>query len=205
MMNLRRMIFVILILAVACAVTFWLVASHNENEMPQETGLLPKPSDLGGPFSLIDQSGKHVTEKDYAGKYLLIYFGYTYCPDACPTELLVMGQALDQMPQAQSDKIQPIFITIDPARDTIDKLSEYVPSFYPRLVGLTGSDAEIAEVAKEFKVYYAKSTAPNNASDYVMDHSSYVYLMNPEGKMIGIFSSDTSAEDMAKSLTAAVK
>jgi protein SCO1/2 len=202
----RHWIFVILALAVAGSAAVWYVESRAPVEAPAQTGLLATPSTtIGGPFHLTDQTGKAVTEKTYAGKYLLIYFGYTFCPDACPTELLIIGQALDQMDKVKSDKIQPIFITIDPARDTQQKMAEYVPSFYPRLVGLTGSDADIAEVAKEYKVYYAKSEASQNATDYVMDHSSYVYLVNPQGQTIGIFSSDTSADDLAKALGTAVK
>ncbi len=202
----KQWIFIILALALAGTASVWFVMNRPPAEVPQQTGLLASPStSIGGDFHLTDQTGKQVSQKDYAGQYLLIYFGYTFCPDACPTELLVVGQALDQMDKAQADKVQPIFITIDPARDTAQKLADYVPSFHPRLVGLTGSDADIAEVAKEYKVYYAKSEASQNATDYVMDHSSYVYLVNPDGKTIGIFSSDISADDLAKAMTTAVK
>jgi protein SCO1/2 len=201
----RQWIFVILALAIAGATTVWFIESRDQAQAPQQTGLLSTPSPLGGPFSLTDQAGKRVTEKSWPGKYLLIYFGYTYCPDACPTELLVMGQALDQLDHDKVAKVQPLFITIDPARDTAEKLAEYVPSFYPTLEGLTGSDADIAAAARAYKVYYAKSDAAPNSSDYVMDHSSYVYLVNPEGQTIGIFSADTSAEDMAKALDQGVK
>jgi protein SCO1/2 len=201
----RQWIFVILALAIAGATTVWFIESRTQGEPPPETGLLATPSPLGGPFNLIDQTGKPVTEKSWPGKYLLIYFGYTYCPDACPTELLVMGQALDQLGDAKSAKIQPIFISIDPSRDTAAKLAEYVPSFYPTLAGLTGSEAEVAAAAKAYKVYYAKSEASQTSSDYVIDHSSYVYLVNPQGQTIGIFSADTTAEDMAKALDQGVK
>ena len=201
----RQWIFVILALAIAGATTVWFIESHEQAQAPQQTGLLATPSPLGGSFSLTDQNGKAVTEKSWPGKYLLIYFGYTYCPDACPTELLVMGQALDQLKEDQSAKIQPLFITVDPARDTPAKLAEYVPAFYPTLAGLTGSEAEIATAAKAYKVYYAKSDAAQSSNDYVMDHSSYVYLVNPQGQTIGIFSADTSAEDMAKALEQGVK
>ena len=201
----KQWIIVIFALALTGAGALWLMASHNHSQMPEQTGLLATPSDkFGGPFSLTDQNDKHVTDKTWPGKYLLIYFGYTFCPDACPTELLTIGQAMDQLDAGKAGKIQPIFITIDPARDTPAKLADYVPSFHPRLEGLTGSDADIAQVAKEYKVYYQKSDATAQSTDYVMDHSSYVYLVAPDGKTIGIFSSDTTADDMAKSLDTAV-
>ena len=202
----KQWIIVILALAIAGAAALWLLEARNDSHLPMQTGLLPTPSSaIGGPFGLVDQNDKHVTEKSWPGEYLLIYFGYTFCPDACPTELLTIGQALDQLGEAKAAKVQPIFITIDPARDTAAKLADYVPSFYPRLEGLTGSDADIAQVAKEYKVYYQKSDASAQSTDYVMDHSSYVYLVGPDGKTIGIFSSDTTADDMAKSLETAIQ
>jgi protein SCO1/2 len=202
----RQWIILILALAIAGAAALWLVEGRDPGQVPQQTGLLARPSDtVGGPFSLIDQSGRRVTEKSWPGKYLLIYFGYTFCPDACPTELLTIGQALDALPEDKADKIQPIFITIDPARDTAAKLGDYVSSFHPNLIGLTGSDAEIAAVAREYQVYYQKTSSAGNTSDYVMDHSSYVYLVDPAGKTIGIFSSDAQADDLAKSLERAVQ
>ena len=152
---------------------------------------------IGGPFTLTDQTGAPVTDKSYDGSYRLIYFGYTFCPDACPTELQVMAQALDAMGPTAA-KVQPIFITIDPARDTAKQLAGYVPLFDKRLVGLTGTPEQIAVVAKAYKVYYAKADQPGvDAKAYGMNHSSFVYLMDPKGKFLTVFSSDTDSDKMA--------
>jgi cytochrome oxidase Cu insertion factor (SCO1/SenC/PrrC family) len=152
---------------------------------------------IGGPFTLTDQTGATVTEKTYDGSYRLIYFGYTFCPDACPTELAVMAQALDAMGPAGA-KVQPIFITIDPDRDTVPQLKNYVPLFDKRLVGLTGTQQQIAAIAKEYKVYYSKADQPGiDANSYGMNHSSFVYLMDPDGRFLTVFSSDTDADKMA--------
>ena len=152
---------------------------------------------IGGPFTLTDQTGATVTDKTYDGDYKLIYFGYTFCPDACPTELAVMAQALDQMGPA-GQKVQPIFITIDPDRDTVQQLKTYVPLFDKRLVGLTGTPQQIAAVAKAYKVYYSKADQPGvDTKSYGMNHSSFVYLMDPNGKFLTVFSSDTDSDKMA--------
>jgi len=152
---------------------------------------------IGGPFTLTDQTGTTVTDKTYDGSYRLIYFGYTFCPDACPTELGVMAQAIEEMGPA-GQKVQPIFITIDPDRDTVQQLKTYVPLFDKRLVGLTGTPQQVAAVAKEYKVYYSKADQPGvDAKSYGMNHSSFVYLMDPDGKFLTVFSSDTGSDKMA--------
>jgi protein SCO1/2 len=152
---------------------------------------------IGGAFTLTDQSGLTVTDKSYDGEYRLIYFGYTFCPDACPTELGIMAQAIEEMGPT-GRKVQPIFITIDPDRDTVQQLKGYVPLFDKRLVGLTGTPQQIAAVAKEYKVYYAKADQPGvDTKSYGMNHSSFVYLMDPNGKFLTVFSSDTDSDKMA--------
>jgi protein SCO1/2 len=154
---------------------------------------------IGGPFSLVDQTGAQVTDRTYAGRYRLIYFGYTFCPDACPTELQVMAQAMDDL-GADAAKVQPIFVTIDPARDTPGQLAAYVPQFDKRLVGLTGSAEQIAAIAREYKVYYAKAETGGALDAYAMNHSSFVYLMDPNGKFLTVFSSDDAADKIAASI-----
>jgi protein SCO1/2 len=152
---------------------------------------------IGGPFTLTDQNGATVTDKTYDGSYRLIYFGYTFCPDACPTELGVMAQAIEEMGPA-GQKVQPIFVTIDPDRDTVQQLKTYVPLFDKRLVGLTGTPQQIAAVAKEYKVYYSKADQPGvDTKSYGMNHSSFVYLMDPKGRFLTVFSSDTDSDKMA--------
>lgn len=154
---------------------------------------------VGGPFTLTDQNGKRVSDQDFRGKYMLMFFGYTYCPDICPGELQVMSAALDEL-GPKGEKIQPIFITIDPARDTPETLKTYVANFHPRMVGLTGSDADIAAVAKAYRVYYAKAKEAENKQDYLMDHSTILYLMGPDGKFVKHFTYNTDVKALAEGL-----
>jgi protein SCO1/2 len=148
---------------------------------------------IGGPFLLVDQTGTPRTDKDFRGKLLLIYFGYSYCPDVCPTDLQQIGLAVDQL-GAAGGAVQPLFITLDPERDTATHLAEYVPLFHPRLIGLTGSAEQIRHVALAYKVYYAKY--PPDSPDYVIDHSSFVYLVDEAGRYIGFFPPGTTADRM---------
>lgn len=155
---------------------------------------------IGGPFTLTDQSGKVVTDADYRGKYMLIYFGYTYCPDVCPTSLSIMSNALDLLSPEQLDKVVPIFISIDPERDTPEALADFVPNFHDKLLGLSGTAEQTKAVAKAYKVYYAKVSGDDKDGIYTMDHSSITYLMGPDGKYVAHFSHGTKAEVMAKRL-----
>jgi cytochrome oxidase Cu insertion factor (SCO1/SenC/PrrC family) len=157
---------------------------------------------VGGPFSLVDQAGARVTEKDFRGKYMLVFFGYTYCPDVCPTELQVMMAAVESL-GTEGNKIQPIFITVDPERDSPAVMKAYVENFGPRLLGLTGSPAEIAAVAKAYRVYFGKA-GKAAAEDYLMDHSSIIYLMGPDGKFLKHFTYTTDAPKLAQALKEAI-
>ncbi|MCA3554137.1 SCO family protein [Aestuariivirga sp.] len=154
---------------------------------------------VGGPFSLLDQDGRRVTEKDFRGKYMLVFFGYTYCPDVCPTELQVMTAALDQLGR-DADRIQPVFVSIDPARDTPEVLKAYVASFSPRLMGLTGTPGEIAVIARAYRVFYAKASNSSSSTDYLMDHSSIIYLMGPDGSFVRHMAYTTDATKLAADL-----
>jgi protein SCO1/2 len=154
---------------------------------------------VGGPFTLVNQDGQTVTDKDFSGRYLLIFFGYTYCPDICPTELQVMTQALAAMGDRAS-AIRPLFITIDPERDTPEVMKSYVENFDGNLVGLTGSAEQIAAAAKAYRVYY-KRAGNSASSDYLMDHSSIIYLMGPDGRFVTHFSYTTDANDLAAKLS----
>jgi protein SCO1/2 len=139
---------------------------------------------VGGPFTLTDQNGKAVTDADFAGKYRIVYFGYTYCPDVCPTDLTKIGAALrtlEKQAPRTAQKIVPLFITVDPERDTPAQLKQYVANFHPRLVGLTGTPQAIAQVAKAYAVAYMKQPTP---SGYLMGHAEVAYLMGPDGKPI---------------------
>lgn len=165
-------------------------------------------SEFGGPFSLTDQNGMRRTDMDFRGKYMLIFFGYTYCPDVCPTTLAVEAEALDKL-SARASRIVPIFISVDPKRDTPDKLKSYLSSFdakqpSPRLnlVGLTGTDEEIAQVAKAYRVYYKAHLDGFRIDgvEYSIDHTSDIYLMGPEGKFVAYYSQGILPDEMAADL-----
>jgi protein SCO1/2 len=154
-------------------------------------------ADVGGPFRLIDHTGKTVSDADFRGRYMLIYFGYSFCPDVCPTTLAVMAAALDKMGVDQN-RIVPVFITIDPERDSPVVLKKYLAAFGPRFVGLTGAPQQIAQVEKEFRVYAKKQ--PMAGGNYGMDHSSVMYLMGPDGRLVGFYDEAIQPEDLAKDL-----
>jgi protein SCO1/2 len=153
---------------------------------------------IGGPFTLTDQHGEQVTEQDFAGRFMLIYFGYTFCPDICPTSLTVMTAALDRLPADQAAQVVPILITVDPARDTVEQLAAYAPLFHPRLVALTGSEEQVRQAARAYRVYYH---VPEEGGDaYLVDHSTFVYLMGPDGGYRTHFAIDASPEAMAAAI-----
>ena len=154
--------------------------------------------DVGGPFALTDHTGKQVTEETYEGTWQVVFFGYTYCPDVCPTTMATVTTALDDLGPL-AEQVTPIFITIDPARDTVEQLAGYHEYFHPRFAMLTGGEEEIAKVAREFRVYYAKAE-DDGASDYLMDHSSITYLLDPDGKYVTHFSHGIEPEKMAETL-----
>jgi protein SCO1/2 len=157
---------------------------------------------VGGPFSLTDQNGIQRSDGDFRGKLMLVYFGYTYCPDVCPAALLAMSQAVDALGAAGND-IQPIFITVDPARDTEAQMKLYASNFHPRLLALTGSPEQIAAAEKAYRVFAEKAppVAGDSAKDdYLMDHSSYIYLMGRDGKLAALFSPGASPDDMAAAM-----
>jgi protein SCO1/2 len=149
---------------------------------------------VGGPFALVDHTGRQRTEADFRGKLLLLYFGFTYCPDVCPTDLQSIGLAIDQLGKA-GEEVQPLFVTLDPDRDTPQHLANYVPLFHPRLVGLTGDASSIRQAARAYKVYYAK--VPTAGEDYTVDHSGYIYLMDRAGQYLGFFPPGTPPDRMA--------
>ncbi len=151
---------------------------------------------IGGPFTLVDHDGRTRGDGDFEGQHLLIFFGYTYCPDVCPTALCDMALALDEL-GADAARVRPLFITVDPARDTPARLKSYVANFHPRLVGLTGSDQAVTAAAKAYRVYFAKSSAEAAPGEYLMDHTSIIYLMAPDGRYLTHFTHGMSGEAMA--------
>ena len=157
--------------------------------------LMWKREPVGGPFALVDHTGKPRTDADFRGKVLLVYFGFTYCPDICPTDLAQIGLALDRLGPA-AEAVQPLFITLDPKRDTPEHLAEYVPQFHPRLIGLTGSAAAVRAAADAYKVYY-RQVPRADGSDYTVDHSAFLYVVDRDGSYLGFLPPGTSAERIA--------
>ena len=163
----------------------------------KSSSIPPHTDKLGGSFTLTSQGGKPVSDKDFPNQHLLVYFGYTSCPDMCPTGLQSISRALDQLKPEEQNKVQPLFITIDPARDTPARLKEYDAAFHPKIIGLTGSADQIAAVAKAYQVYYKKGEGDQ---DYEMEHSSLIYLMNPAGDLEGAFDEEVDPKQIVSAL-----
>ena len=158
---------------------------------------------IGGPFTLTNTAGETVTPADFEGRYKFIYFGYTYCPDVCPTALIDMSRALNQLAETAPDKakaITPIFITVDPERDDVAAMKAYINNFHDRMVGLTGTPDQTAQAAKSYRVYYEKVKEDRPEGEYLMNHSSYVFLMGPKGDYIDHFTHKTGPDNMATKL-----
>ena len=201
----RRQILIFSTGIVACVVVAWaLVFLIKDRRATVPTRgpviMVTGNAEIGGPFRLMDHTGKRVTDADFKGRFMLVYFGYTFCPDVCPAELQTMGRAMDRL-AARGDKIVPVFITVDPERDTMAILKDYVAAFHPRMVGLTGSTAEVKAAAKAYKVYFRKAPgAQAGDKDYLMDHTSIIYLVGPDGKVVALFRGGTRPEVLAKEL-----
>lgn len=153
---------------------------------------------IGGSFALTDQDGRLRRDSDFRGELLLVYFGYTYCTDICPTDLQAMATAIDKL-GPDGTTVQPLFITVDPEHDTPAALKLYVALFHPRLIGLTGSAAQIKKVARAYKVYYGRGEQ-TKPSDRVIDHSGFVFLIGRDGKYLGYLPPGTSADRMVESI-----
>jgi cytochrome oxidase Cu insertion factor (SCO1/SenC/PrrC family) len=190
-------------LALAC-VLFSAPIAANETAEPSATelieGLLSGRETVGGPFELTDQTGHRRTDADFQGKLVVIYFGYTYCPDVCPTELQSISLALDKL-GAAAETIQPLFITVDPGRDTPARLADFVSSFHPRLIGLTGSLAEIRKTAIAYRTFFAKNgvTTPD---DYSVDHTGFIYLLGKDGRYLGFLPPGLAPDAIADAIRA---
>ena len=164
-------------------------------------GAQTQPSAVGGAFQLIDQNGRRVSDADFRGKPFLVFFGFTHCPDICPTTLFDISEVLRRL-GPDAEKTAVLFVSVDPERDTPDKLKEYLSNFHPRIFGLTGSPAEIADIEKAYRVYAKK--VPLEGGEYTMDHSAIVYLMDKQGRFVAPFNlkrtADTAADDLRRRL-----
>ncbi len=202
----RIFLIVLLILAGFFAFFVTYYGSNSAKNTPQ-TAQQNARALIGGPFSLIDHHGRTVTNDDFRGKYMLIYFGYTYCPDVCPTELQIMSDALDRLPEDILNQITPIFITVDPDRDTVEVMAQYAPAFHENMIGLTGSAEQIKAVKKAYRVYGVKDRQEEGADPdaYLVSHTSYIYLMDRSGEYTTHFKSRTDPEVMAKRLVEIIR
>lgn len=180
-MRISAIVWIVCVLA-AMGLLAWVGAPVVAN---RSAGLSSGTALIGGPFTLIDKDGKTVTDTDFRGRYMLVYFGFTHCPDICPTGLLLIGNALEQL-GSKGQQIAPVFITLDPERDTPAIMGQYVSHFSERLIGLSGSPEQVRQVAEAYKVYYRKTDATPGA-DYMIDHSGYMYLMGPDGTYLTHF------------------
>ena len=192
-MKLRHYILVALpILAALFSAGSWFLL---KDRLPRNTvTAVAEAAPIGGPFSLIDHTGRPVADKDFLGTFTLVFFGYTHCPDVCPTTLQEVALTMNELGE-HSDEVRPLFISVDPERDTPAVLADYVSAFHPRIVGLTGTTAQVAAVTEAFRVIYAKAEIEDDF--YLMDHSSRLYLMGPDGRYLTAFSHTTPPEEMA--------
>jgi cytochrome oxidase Cu insertion factor (SCO1/SenC/PrrC family) len=176
------------------------LAANEETAKPPAAELMDalmwNRGPIGGPFALIDQNGRRRTDTEFRGKLLVLYFGYTYCPDVCPTDLMAISAAIRLLGRVGND-VQPIFITVDPQRDTVERLRGYVSTLHPRLIGLTGSENDIRTLALAYKAYYAKIAA-EHGEPYAVDHTGFVYLVGRDGKYLGFFPPGTPPDRMVE-------
>ena len=181
---------------------FWVGSWWRDQQDVATSGSVGVPGgvSIGGAFSLTAPDGHAVTDRDFRGKVMLVYFGYTFCPDVCPTELQSVAAALALLGD-QAAQVAPIFITIDPERDTPKAMGEYVKLFDDRLIGLTGSNDQIARAAKAYRVYYARAEA-KGASTYLMDHSSFIYVMGADGAFRALIKPGAKPEEIAEIIRA---
>lgn len=171
-------------------------ASTASTDSPDSAAAPLMGADIGGSFTLTNQDGETVSDSDFSGQYRIMYFGYTYCPDVCPIDLQKLAKgfaAFEQANPGRAAKIQPIFVTIDPARDTPDVMKSYVNAFHPRLIGLTGSEADIDALREKFAVF-AEKVESEGSTEYLVDHSRQAYLLDPDGKPLALLSVDKTPQ-----------
>ena len=195
----RRTLIAVLAVAVLVLCGTWLTIAVTIHRSATETADTSSNAAIGGPFTLIDTRGKTVTDQTYRGKWMLVYFGYTFCPDACPTTLNNISAALEKL-GSEADEIEPLFITVDPKRDTPQVMSDYLKSFDTRIVGLTGSKFQTDAAAHAYRVYV--SAQKSDGDDYLVDHSAYIYVMDPQGKFVSVIPGDMGGDKMADQLRA---
>lgn len=194
-------------LVLAAGIAYWQVSQERAARVAigGDTGgpAAARNINIGGPFELVSHTGETVTDAAFAGEYLLVYFGFTFCPDVCPAELATMARAVDLLEPEVAEQVRPLFITIDPERDTPEAMAEYVDLFHPRMVGLTGSTEQVSKAAREYRVFYQK-VEDDDFNYYLMDHSSFVYLTGPDGTNRAVLPPRTSPQAIAEAIRQAM-
>ncbi|MBN66366.1 MAG: SCO family protein [Rickettsiales bacterium] len=193
----RVWLLILLVISVSVAGLLAWTLTPNSNGLPSDTSY--GEAAIGGAFTLTDHNGNVVTDKDLLGKYSLVFFGFTHCPDICPTSLLIISNVLEQA-DVPSEQITPVFISVDPERDTPETMAKYVSHFHPSLIGMTGTDEQIKQVTDAYKVYYAKVQQENSALGYSVDHSGFIYLMDPQGKYVTHYPHNVTQQALTESL-----
>lgn len=201
-MNIKVLSLALAGLVTGAAVAVFMIQPATQTDAPIEEKVTGKAL-VGGPFTLTDHTGKRVTEKDFLGRYMLVFFGFTNCPDICPSGLQVISAALDKL-GTKADDVTPVFITVDPARDTPEKLAQYVKSFHPRLVGLTGSDADVAAAIKAYRVYVQKVSDEKTPEQYTYDHAALFYVMGKDGEFVAPVPHSTDVDEVASGISKAL-
>jgi cytochrome oxidase Cu insertion factor (SCO1/SenC/PrrC family) len=194
-----RLVVLGLAVSIAAATAGWLLypqAPPQRSAAELMDALMWNRESVGAPFVLIDHDGRSRSDTDFRGKFMLVYFGFTFCSDVCPTDLKAIASAMDQLGPA-AEALQPLFISVDPEKDPPAQLKGYVKLFHPRLIGLTGDARQIRKLTSAYKVYYAK-TKPAEPADRGIDHTGYIYLMGRDGNYLGFFPPGTSADRMVE-------
>lgn len=187
-----------IILAIIAAILWMTLLNKEDVPTAQENSRAL----IGGSFALSNHNGEAVTDQDFLGKYMIVYFGYTFCPDVCPMDLQIMADALRELSPEQLSELNPVFVSVDPERDTIDVMAEYVSFFHPQMIGLTGTTEQVDTIKKAYRVYAAKA---DDSSDYLLDHTSYTYLMDKDGSLLKHFNHGVDPSYMAKTMTELMK
>jgi cytochrome oxidase Cu insertion factor (SCO1/SenC/PrrC family) len=192
----KNIIAITLLIVVALTGGFFLMRGAN---FTPATGSTNNKADVGGIFTLTDQNGKTFTEQNLKGKYSLVFFGFTNCPDVCPTTLTMVTQLMGLLGN-QSSKLLPVFISVDSGSDTPATMKIYLSNFHPAIIGLTGTEAQIKEAAQSYKAYYAKVDQPDSTHGYTMDHSAFLYFMDKNGQYVAHFNYDDSPEKISAAI-----
>lgn len=183
------------------AAVFWQTTTSQYLPAPRITG----EAAITNAYTLTDHTGRAVIADSFNGQWQLVFFGFTHCPDICPTTLAYMAQVMDKL-GPDATQVTPIFITVDPARDTADVMAAYVGAFHPRMVGLTGTEAQVAEAARNFRVWYERAEDTTAPDGYTMAHSGHIYVMAPDGRFVDVWmEGDAPAETFANNLSTLIQ